>query len=198
MSILKKIFEFIRTKLGTAIAKNTSVEDQYTLGANRIIDEITKLRTTHVKSVNEEKRLRTLAKEKDSLAESKEREIRNLHQQGVDVTTHAKLGLLYRRTSAALTAKADEYVGMRAQIEETVVKLDDQRQDLAVKLEYIRETRNASALGISSADDVIEIANLAKVDVDAIIMKVDTFSGAQPGTETTSADVEEYLASLTK
>ena len=85
---------------------------------------------------------------------------------------------------------------MRAQIEETVVKLDDQRLDLAVKLEYIRETRNASALGITSADDVIEIAELAKVDVQDIMMKVETFSGTQPGIETTTADVQEYLESL--
>ena len=53
MSILKKLVEFIRSKFGTFVAQNTSVEDQYTTAANRIIDEITKLRTTHVKSVNE-------------------------------------------------------------------------------------------------------------------------------------------------
>ena len=57
MSILKKLVEFIRSKFGTFVAQNTSIEDQYTMAANRIIDEITKLRTTHVKSVNEERDL---------------------------------------------------------------------------------------------------------------------------------------------
>ena len=196
MAILKKLVEFIRSKFGTFVAQNTSIEDQYTMAANRIIDEITKLRTTHVKSVNEEKRLLKLADEKDQAGASKEREIRRLLAEGAPVETLAKLGLLYRRTATALRAKAAEYKEMRAQIEQTVVKLDEQRLDLAVKLEYIRETRNANALGITSADDVIEIAELAKVDVQDIMMKVETFNGSQPGIETTSADVQEYLDSL--
>lgn len=196
MAILKKLVEFIRAKLGSFVARNTTVEDQYTEAANILIDKITMLRTSHVKSINEEKRIRALATEKTVLAEGKEKEIKRLLANGQPVGTHAKLGLLYRRTATALRSKAAEYKEMRAQIEQTVVKLDEQRLDLAVKLEYIRETRNANALGITSADDVIEIAELAKVDVQDIMMKVETFNGSQPGIETTSADVQEYLNSL--
>ncbi|QFR56938.1 hypothetical protein [Klebsiella phage vB_Kpn_P545] len=161
-----------------------------------MIDKITQLRVSHVKSVNEEKRILALAIEKDKLAESKEKEIRRLIAENMNVETHAKLGLLYRRTAAALREKAAGYAGMREEIERKVVELDDARLDLAVKLEYIRETRSAADLGISSADDVIELASLAKVSVDDITMKVETFNGAEPGTTTTTADVQEYLASL--
>lgn len=196
MAILKKIVEFIRAKLGSFVARNVTVEDQYTQAANLLIDKITMLRTSHVKSVNEEKRIRALAAEKVTLAESKEKEIKRLMANGQPVGTHAKLGLLYRRTSEALLKKADEYVGMRNEIEAKVVELDDARQDLAVKLEFIRETRSAAALGVATAEDVTEIAALAKVAVDDTLMKVDTFHTAEPGTVTTEADVEEYLASL--
>ncbi|AHY25112.1 hypothetical protein AVV36_gp150 [Pectobacterium bacteriophage PM2] len=196
MSILKKIAEFIRVKFGSFVARNVTVEDQYTKAANLLIDKITMLRTSHVKSINEEKRIRRLAEEKTALAESKEKEIRRLLANNQPVGTHAKLGLLYRRTSEALIKKADEYVAMRTEIEDKVVALDDARQDLAVKLEFIRETRSAAALGIATAEDVTEIASLTKVAVDDTLMKVDTFHSAEPGTVTTEADVEEYLASL--
>lgn len=196
MAILKKLVAFIRAKLGTFVAKNTTVEDQYTEAANILIDQITQLRVSHVKSVNEEKRILALAIEKDKLAESKEKEIRRLIAENMNVETHAKLGLLYRRTAAALREKAAGYAGMREEIERKVVELDNARLDLAVKLEYIRETRSAADLGISSADDVIELASLTKVSVDDITMKVETFNGAEPGTTTTTADVQEYLASL--
>lgn len=196
MAILKKLVAFIRAKLGTFVAKNTTIEDQYTEAANILIDKITQLRVSHVKSVNEEKRILALAIEKDKLAESKEKEIRRLLAENMNVETHAKLGLLYRRTAEALREKAAGYAAMREEIERKVVELDDARLDLAVKLEYIRETRSAADLGISSADDVIELASLAKVSVDDITMKVETFNGAEPGTTTTTADVQEYLASL--
>lgn len=196
MSILKKIVEFIRAKLGTFVARNTTVEDQYTDAANMLIDQITSLRTSHIKSVNEEKRIRNLAAEKITAAESKEKEIKRLISEGLPVGTHAKLGLLYRRTSDALIKKADEYVGMRTEIERRVVELDDARQDLAVKLEYIRETRSAAALGIATAEDVTEIAALTKVSIDKTLMQIDTFQSVEPATVTTEADVQEYLASL--
>lgn len=196
MAILKKIVEFIRAKLGTFVARNTSVEDQYTDAANMLIDQITSLRTSHIKSVNEEKRIRNLAAEKITAAESKEKEIKRLISEGLPVGTHAKLGLLYRRTSDALIKKADEYVGMRTEIERRVVELDDARQDLAVKLEYIRETRSAAALGVATAEDVTEIAALTKVSIDKTLMQIDTFQSVEPATVTTEADVQEYLASL--
>lgn len=196
MNTLKKLVEFIRSKLGTAMAKNLSVEDQYTKAANTLIDKITELQTVHIKSVNEEKRIRSLANDKDQLAASKEREIRKLMAEGVDVNFHAKLGLLYRRTAEQLRKKADSYIEMRKEIERKVVELDDSRQELAVKLEYIRETRSVSAMGISTAEDVIELAALTKVDIDDTLMRVETFKGPQVGIDTTSADIEDYLASL--
>lgn len=196
MSILKKLVEFIRSKLGSYVSRNTTIEDRYTSAANVLIDKITLLRESHVKSVNEEKRIRELAAEKSSLAESKEKEIRHMLANDMPVGTHAKLGLLYRRLAESLIKKADDYANMRKEIESKVVELDDARKDLAVKLEYIRETRSAAALGVASADDVIEISALAKVSVDDTLMKVDTFHTADAGTVTTEADIEEYLASL--
>lgn len=196
MNTLKKLVEFIRSKLGTAMAKNLSIEDQYTQAASTLIDKITELQTAHVKSVNEEKRIRALADEKDQLAASKEREIRKLIADGADVQVHAKLGLLYRRTAKQLRKKADDYVEMRNEIKLKVKELDDSRQELAVKLEYIRETRKVSALGIATADDVVEIAALTKIDIEDTLMRVETFKGPQVGVDTTSADIEEYINSL--
>ena len=109
MNTLKKIVEFIRTKLGSAMAKNLSVEEQYTAAAAKLLDKIKDLKTASVKSINEEKRIRELIVEKNKQAESKEREIRKLLSEGQDVTMHAKLGLLYRRTAEQLTTKADGY-----------------------------------------------------------------------------------------
>lgn len=196
MSILKKIVEFIRAKLFTTMANNLTVEDQYASAASKLIDKITQLKVAHEKSKNEEIRVRRLAKEKDGAAVKKEKEIRALMAQGVDVTTHAKLGILYRRTASALHQKADDYKGMRSEIEAKVVELDDAREDLATKLELIRETRAANDLGVASAEDVIEIAGLAKIDVEDTLMRVETFNGTQHGTETTSVDIQEYLDSL--
>lgn len=95
MNTLKKIVEFIRTKLGSAMAKNLSVEEQYTAAAAKLLDKIKDLKTASVKSINEEKRIRELIVEKNKQAESKEREICKLLSEGQDVTMHAKLGLLY-------------------------------------------------------------------------------------------------------
>lgn len=196
MNTLKKIVEFIRTKLDSAMAKNLSVEEQYTAAAAKLLDKIKDLKTASVKSINEEKRIRELVIEKNRQAESKEREIRKLLSEGQDVTMHAKLGLLYRRTAEQLTTKADGYAEMRIEIAKKVVELDDARQELAVKLEYIRETRAANALGISTADDVVEIAALTKVDIEDTLARVETFNGNISGVETTSADVQEYINSL--
>ncbi|MFP9035556.1 hypothetical protein, partial [Enterococcus faecalis] len=88
------------------------------------------------------------------------------------------------------------YAEMRIEIAKKVVELDDARQELAVKLEYIRETRAANALGISTADDVVEIAALTKVDIEDTLARVETFNGNISGVETTSADVQEYINSL--
>lgn len=54
MNTLKKIVEFIRTKLGSAMAKNLSVEEQYTDAAAKLLDKIKDLKTASVKSINEE------------------------------------------------------------------------------------------------------------------------------------------------
>lgn len=45
MNTLKKIVEFIRTKLGSAMAKNLSVEEQYTAAAAKLLDKIKDLKT---------------------------------------------------------------------------------------------------------------------------------------------------------
>lgn len=197
-TILKKIVAFIRLKLGTFVTRNTTVEDQMTQAAERIISEVHKLKTRHVTANKEITTKRAQADEKDKQAESKEKDIRFILSQNpdADVTTHAKLGLLYRRTAQALRLKADELKAMIVQIEDTVVALDEQRQDLKVKLEYIRETRNANSMGLDNMSDIVESAELMKVDVETTLTRIDTFNTTPVGIETTSADLAEYLASL--
>ncbi|UYD57487.1 hypothetical protein OFDDKENP_00111 [Aeromonas phage B614] len=192
---MKNIANFIRTKIGTFVKKNTSVEDQYTKAADHVINQITKLETAHVKSVNEEKRLRRLAKEKEIEAIRKDDEIRVLLTRNVPVETQVKLAILYRRTADALNARADELAKMRDEIKVAVVELDNTRIDLAAKLEFIRETRNAEALGISCSEDVIEMAGLTKVDVNDVMMRIETFHGDKQ-TAVTVSEVESYINSL--
>lgn len=198
MAILKKIVEFIRIKLGAFMTKNTSVEDQMTHAAEQIISEVHKLKTRHVTATREINDKTKAAAEKDAQAESKEKEIRRIlaENPNADVQTHAKLGLLYRRTAEALRNKAAELKQMLTEIETTVVALDDQREDLKVKLEYIRETRAANSMGLDNVADIIESASLMKVDVQTTLSRIDTFNTTPVGIETTTADLQEYLESL--
>ena len=85
---------------------------------------------------------------------------------------------------------------MLTEIETTVVALDDQREDLKVKLEYIRETRAANSMGLDNVADIIESASLMKVDVQTTLSRIDTFNTTPVGIETTTADLQEYLESL--
>lgn len=198
--MLKKLVAFIRAKLGTFMSRNTSVEDQYTEAANILIDKIHVLQTRFVNSKAEKVRLKALAEEKRTRQASKEKEIIHLSktQPTTDLTTHLKLALLYRNTAKALDKKADEIDGLQEEIKSAVVKLDDQRADLAVKLEYIREARSADSLGLESVADVIKSAELTGVDVETILRRVDTFNTSEVPAEiqTTSADVAEYLEEL--
>lgn len=198
MSILKKIVEFIRIKLGTFVTKNVTVEDQMTQAAEQIIAEVHKLKTRHVTAKREITEKEAQAVQKDAAAESKEKEIRRLlaENPNANVDTHAKLGLLYRRTAQALRSKATDLTNMLVEIENTVVALDDQREDLKVKLEYIRETRNANSMGLDNVADIVESASLMKVDVETAMSRIDTFNTTPVGIETTTADLQEYLASL--
>ncbi|AFN39471.1 hypothetical protein [Aeromonas phage AS-yj] len=197
MKTLKQIWAFITAKILTFTTKNVTVEDQYTGAAERIINEITRLRTAHVKSIKEEKRLRSLAEEKTNLAVKKENEIRGLLKKGVNVESHGKLGILYRRTSEALTKKADEFVGMRSEIEVATVRLNDQLNDLQVKLEFIRETKAANELGVASAEDVVEAAALVDIDVSEVLTRVNTFTGDKV-TQVSDIEVQDYIDSLSK
>ena len=193
---LKELVQFIRTKMTSFFTKNTSVEDRYMQAANNVIDEMLRLKTAKEKSVGEESRLRKLAEEKTKQAIQKENEIRRINKDGSGpVVTHAKLAILFRRTATALIEKADGLANMRTEIAKAVVSLDDQRQDLAVKLEYIRETKAANDLGISCAADVVELAALTKVNVEDVMMRIETFNGHQQ-TEVTDYEVEELIASL--
>lgn len=192
---IKNVVEFVRTKIATWTKKNISVEDQYTKAADHVISQITKLETAHVKSVTEENRLRKLAGEKEIDAMRKDDEIRVLMSREVPVDTQVKLAILYRRTASALNARADELVKMRDEIKIAVVELGNTRIDLAAKLEFIRETRNAEALGISCSEDVIEMAGLTKVDVNDVMMRIETFQGDRQ-TAVTVSEVENYIAGL--
>lgn len=196
--MLKKLIQFLKTKLNAFFNKNVSVEERYAEAANSIIDEITKLRIAREKSINEEKRVLAVAKEKREKAESRENTIREMIKNGDNnVQTHVKLGLLLRQSEKVLNERAAEYPAMRDKIDETVSELNDTLEDYAVKLEYIRETQAAGTLGISTADDVVESANLVKIEVDEIVMRVKTFSGDVVGSvESTKYDQEQYLKSI--
>lgn len=198
--MLKKIVEFIRAKFATFASRNTSVEDRYNQAANSLIDEIHKLRTRFETSKAEKVRLTKLAREKRQREESKQKEIKHLlaTDPTVDVTVHAQLAILYRNTAKALDKKAAEIDDIQKSIKEAVVELDNQRQNIAVKLEFIREARSVNSMGIDSVEDVVLSAGLTNVDVETILRRIDTFNGEQIPTEvqTTSADVAEYLASL--
>lgn len=198
--MLKKIVEFIRAKFATFASRNTSVEDRYNQAANSLIDEIHKLRTRFETSKAEKVKLIKLAAEKRQREEQKQKEIKHLlaTDPTVDVTVHAQLAILYRNTAVALDKKAAEIDDIQKSIKEAVVELDNQRQNIAVKLEFIREARSVNSMGIDSVEDVVLSAGLTNVDVETILRRIDTFNGEQIPTEvqTTSADVAEYLASL--
>lgn len=191
----KNIAEFVRTKIATFTKKNISVEDQYTKAADLVISQITKLETAFIKSNSEESRLRKLADEKQNDAVRKDDEIRVLLNREVPVDTQVKLAILYRRTAAALNMRADELAKMRDEIKLAVVELGNTRIDLAAKLEFIRETRNAEALGITCSEDVIEMAGLTKVDINDVMMRIETFHGDRQ-TAVTVSEVENYIAGL--
>lgn len=198
--MLKKIVEFIRAKFATFASRNTSVEDRYNQAANSLIDEIHKLRTRFETSKAEKVKLTKLAREKRQREEQKQKEIKHLlaTDPTVDVTVHAQLAILYRNTAVALDKKAAEIDDIQKSIKEAVVELDNQRQNIAVKLEFIREARSVNSMGIDSVEDVVLSAGLTNVDVETILRRIDTFNGEQIPAEvqTTSADVAEYLASL--
>lgn len=198
--MLKKIVEFIRAKFATFASRNTSVEDRYNQAANSLIDEIHKLRTRFETSKAEKVKLTKLAAEKRQREEQKQKEIKHLLSTDptVDVTVHAQLAILYRNTAVALDKKAVEIDDIQKSIKEAVVELDNQRQNIAVKLEFIREARSVNSMGIDSVEDVVLSAGLTNVDVETILRRIDTFNGEQIPAEvqTTSADVAEYLASL--
>ncbi|ARB05923.1 hypothetical protein fHeYen901_150 [Yersinia phage fHe-Yen9-01] len=198
MKTIKSVLNFVRSKISTVVSKNTTVEDQYTDAANQLIDKIKSLRQRYVTSKSEITRLEDLANQKDKQGASKEREIRALLADNKDanVVTHAKLGLLYRRTAEALRSKTVKLVEMQTQIAQTVVELDEQRQDIAIKLEFIRESKAANSMGLDTSESVIELAELTKIDIDTILMRVDTFNGSDPAMTTTSADVTDYINSL--
>lgn len=195
MKTLKNLWNFISTKLNSFFKKNLSAQDQMTAAAETLISEIKRLKTVFAKSETEEKRIRALVVEKTKQAAAKDEEIKRLVKEGLPVTTHAKLAILFRRTADALLAKADDLVTMRGEIAKAVVEMDNQRQDLAVKLEYIRETKAANELGITCTDDVVELAALTKIDIEDTMMRIETFNGDRQ-TEVTSAEVQNYINSL--
>lgn len=198
--MLKKIVEFIRAKFSTFAARNTTLEDQYTMAANRLIDEIHKLQTRFETSKSEKVKLLKLAEEKRAAQASTDKQIRHLRQTQpeTDLSTHVKLAILYRNTSAALEKKAAEIDGIQESIKSAVVKLDDERQALAVRLTYIREVKSVDSMGIESVEDVMLSAGLTSVDVETILRRVDTFNSEQIPAEikSTDADVAEYMANL--
>lgn len=200
MSTLKKLVAFIRAKLTSFMSRNLSVEDQYIQAAESVIDEVHKLRTRHVTATTDIRDFEKRRDEKVAAAESVEKDIRYRLSQSAeaDVTTQAKLGILHRRMAEAFDTKIVELRNMKIEIEKSVVDLDDVRKDLQSKLEVYRVQREANALGLGTAEDVIDSANLSKIDVETHITRIQTFNSEPTNAVTTSADIAEYLANLQK
>lgn len=198
VSIWTKLFNFFKTKTEVAIINNISTEEHYQTAALKVIEEIEKLRKRSVEADSDIKRLNNLAGEKDKARESKDKEILALRKTSpnTDVSTHVKLALLYKHTAEQFRVKATNLEAMQLQIAQSVVELSDTKDDLAVRLELIRETAKARADGIADVDGVLEATQLTQIDVDTILNKIQVFKGDDTQKVINSVEMDDYLAQL--
>lgn len=195
--MFKKIAAFVKTKLSVAVQNSLTVEEQYHAAADELIKKIFELKKRHVTIGTEIGNLEKTRAAKEEQKERKVKEIKFLMKQGTNVETHAKLAMLYARHAEAIAKRIQELLAARDAIDEAVVDLEDRRVDLAVKLELIRETRAAGEMGVSTEDDVFQIAALTSLNVDEVIMRVQTFTGETvDNAHVSNAEVAEFLESL--
>lgn len=197
-NFIKKVTDFFKTKTEVAMVKNISVEEQYTAAALKIIQEIEKLRKRDVTARSDIKKFLALAGEKQIAKENKDAEILRIRKNNpvADVSTHVKLALLYKHSSEQYAKNAKELEDMLKSIAITVVALSDKRDDFSVRLELLRETEKAKAMGLSSVDEVIESAAFLDIDVETILSKVEVVHGPQNNQIIDNSKMEEYLTEL--
>lgn len=194
--MFKSITNFFKTKTAVAVAKSLSPEDQYTRAASEIIDKITELRTRHLTATQEAKDFRLKAQEKRNQKVQKDNLIKSMQAQSLPVETHVRLAILFQRTADAFDKRALELDTLVGSIETAVVELDNRRQDLSARLELLRESRAAQAMGINTEDDLIQEVGITNINVDDMLMRITTFTSEPEMQTTTSVEIQEYLDSL--
>lgn len=197
--MFNKIAEFFKTKANSAIIKNTSVQDHYEAAALKIIAEIKKLKLRHVTARENVSKFTQIADQKDSERARVDKDILRLRRESpeADVSTRIKLALVHKHAAEQFRKKVVQEQDLMTEIESTVRNLDYQKDDLAVKLELIRETQNAREAGLENVDDIIKSVEVVSIDIDEIMNKVQVFKGE----DTTAAvigtgEMADYLAQL--
>lgn len=197
--MFKKIAEFFKVKTDSAMIKHTTVQDHYESAALKIIEEIDKLRRRHVEAKGNINRLEQLASDKDTARAKIDRDILELRRTSpeADVSTRIKLALVYKHSADQFRKKAIAEKELMQEIESTVRTLCFKKDDLAVKLELIRERQSASEAGLENVDDIIQSSELVEVDVETILNKIQVFKGEDTSSAVIgSGEMADYLANL--
>lgn len=189
---------FVKTKMTSFFAKNTSVEDQLNRAGDMIITEITNLGTRYYTAEAEIARIKKLiSAEKERKAE-KDREIKGILAKNpeANVTDKARMALLISKIIAKFEAQTAELKEVMESVVSAGKELKVQQQEIASRLELIRETNRANSFGIDTSDDVNEIVGITKTTVEDIMMRIETFKGTKYVETATDIDVEAYIDSL--
>lgn len=197
--MFKKIADFFKTKTECAIIANTSVQDYYESAALKIIAEIKKLKVRHVQARENIVKFNKIADEKDEKRARMDKDILRLRRESpeADASTRVKLALVYKRSAEGFRKQAESESGLLAEIESAVRDLDYQKDDLAIKLELIRETQDARDSGLQNIEDIISSVELVSINVEEMMNKAQVFKGDDMSSTTLgSGEVEDYLAQL--
>lgn len=197
--MFNKIADFFKTKAESAIIANTSVQDYYQSAALKIIAEIKKLRIRHVEARENIVKFNKIAEEKDEKRNQMDKDILRLRREApeADASTRVKLALVYKRSAEEFRKQAASESDLLTEIEGAVRDLEYQKDDLAVKLELIRETQNARDAGLQNIEDVISSVELVSINVEEMMNKAKVFKGDDMSpTVLDSGEVADYLAQL--
>lgn len=197
--MFKKIADFFKTKTECAIIANTSVQDYYESAALKIIAEIKKLKVRHVQARESIVKFNKIADEKDEKRARMDKDILRLRRESpeADASTRVKLALVYKRSAEGFRERAQGEHSLMLEIESAVRDLDYQKDDLAIKLELIRETQDARDSGLQNIEDIISSVELVSINVEEMMNKAQVFKGDDMSSTTLgSGEVEDYLAQL--
>ncbi len=197
--MFKKIAEFFKVKAEAAMIKNTSIEEQYQAASLQIIDEIKRLKVRHATSKLNVTKFTKLAEEKDEARAKVDKEIIHLRKTSpeTDVSTRIKLALLHKHSASNYRNQVEEEKAMQLEIEASVRKLDDTKDDLAIRLELIRATEAAREQGMENVAEIVHFTDIAQINVESTLDKVRVLKGDdQTSVSIGSADLADYLAEL--